>query len=220
MKTLVTLLLGLATAAVGHAQPLVLHEVGISNFGRDGRLTWTNRLCTIRPVYEVLWASSPTGPWARLALLTNQTFFATPNPATAGPGSRFYQVRWVDDAPWNLSYAYDEGLGLGCPAAVGSLSLTFWRFPQAGTGVFFETECSLFEEHPVGTKNLTGLWYAPDRLALLLESGPDYLVWLEGTVQRTSPTAPCAFTRYAGIVWAELFGVTGPIGTFEAVPAP
>jgi hypothetical protein len=213
MKAISLLLLSLVATTAGHGQ------LTVTGFDRDGQLAWTNHLCTTRPVYEVLMANSPTGTWAHLAFVTNQTSFTTTNPAPGGAAARFYRLRWADSAPLELNYEYDEGLGIGCPAAIGTLSIRFCDFPQAGTGVFHQTDCSLFEEHPEGTQQLTGVWYGVDELALVLERAFDYAVWLEGTMERSDTTSACAFTRYSGIVWMETFSGPGPIGTFVAMPA-
>lgn len=211
MKTVTSILLGVLALSTSHGQ------LTLTGFDRNGLLSWTNHLCTTRPVYEVLGAGSPTGTWAHVAFVTNQTSVLTALPAPNT--SRFYQLRWADDAPLQLNYEYDEGLGMECPAAIGTLSLTFHSFQQAGTGVFSLTACSLFDEHPEGTKQLLGVWYGVDQLAIFLETSPDNRVWLEGEIERSSPSGTCSFTRYSGIVWAETFTEVLPIGTFIATAA-
>ena len=209
MKATSSALLSLLAISASYGQ------LAVTRFDRAGQLTWTNHLCTTRPVYEVLMANSPTGTWAHVAFVTNQTSFITTNPATSGT-TRFYKLRWADSAPLELNYEYDEGFGMECPAAIGTLTVRFSDFPHAGTGAFQLTACSLFDEHPEGTKQLTGMWYGVDELALVLERAIDYAVWLEGTIERSDNTSACAFTRYSGIVWMDTIAGPGPIGTFVA----
>ena len=62
-------------AAIGYAQqPLPTFEQAlfISAFDRTGQITWTNYLCPNQPVYQLLSASSPSGPWESFAFVTNQ----------------------------------------------------------------------------------------------------------------------------------------------------
>src|SRR5258706_9144797 len=101
-------------------------------FEPQGRLVWTNLLCTTRPVYEAFSAPAPSGPWEHLAFVTNQTSLLVGNPADSGAPARFYKIKYVDDAPLRFDYAFDEGYGyvavegqltIGLPQEVATLDL-------------------------------------------------------------------------------------------------
>src|SRR5712691_9026183 len=80
----------------------------ITAFDRAGDLRWTNLLCTTEPVYEVLQAMSPSGPWSHLAFATNQTSLVVSNPSAPGSEARFFKLTWVHDPPLEFDYTFDE----------------------------------------------------------------------------------------------------------------
>jgi hypothetical protein len=124
MKTLGFILLGLLGVAAASAQ------VRITSFDYGGHLAWSNQLCTPRPVYEILWANSPTGSWQHLTFVTNQTSFATTNPWPAGASATFYKLAWVDDEPLSFNYTFFDD-GLDCPwSVVSCASPCFHRRPR------------------------------------------------------------------------------------------
>src|SRR5262245_18526371 len=97
-----------------------LPVVELTGFDSGGALSWTNRLCTTRPVYDVLRASVITGPWERIATVTDQTSI-TVDADLQGSGALFFWLAWADDDSLMLDYAFDEGYG--DTAVVGQLNV-------------------------------------------------------------------------------------------------
>src|SRR5260221_8777790 len=185
MKTLIVISLAVVLGmSLGNAQQSL---VSISAFNRTGYLAWTNRLCPNQPVYQVLRASSPTGPWEHFAFVTNQTTTLLPTPAASGAAAAFFQIAWVDAPPMEFDYVFDEGYGV--PAVIGRLSIVL--LPRAGAWQF-EDVGSIDGLHPTGVGQVRRvLWDAQDSLRVWL-TGPVDGAYLDGTLQRSDRAGRCA----------------------------
>ena len=217
----VAALLSLAGALPCFAQ---LPLVQITGFDPGGTLSWTNRLCTSQPVYEVLRASAIAGPWERIAMITNQTMFTPPHGVTQSSGVGFVRLAWTEDAPLLLDYAYDEGYGL--TAVQGRLSVSLSGQSDMGFWSCQETPLALDGLQPTGVGSLRGgaasvTLLGEHRVRLYLTTpGGEGAVYLEGTLQRGEVGGRCAYTGIVGTVNEVRFGSSENIGTFTAIRAP
>jgi hypothetical protein len=203
----------------------------ITGIGRDGVLAWTNRVCAPEALYEVQRASSPVGPWTRVALVTNASSFTVTNPSV---GAAFYQVVWSGGAPLVMDYAFDEGFGF--TSVTGRLSLTLYDDAVTGMGTwtFQRTPWAVSMRHPVGTSTRMGGGYSHgdvgggadgwDVFAAFYLRGTDEesgTVVLQGTLYRGEVGGRCVFTRMTGTVYEYIYHDTWePIGTFTATRVP
>jgi hypothetical protein len=220
MKKLLSLLLfSLLFPCPGPAQ----FGVNITGFDRDGRLTWDNCLCTTRPVYELLEANSPAGPWTHALYLTNQTALILTNLPTVSPASAFYQIVWAQDTPLVFDYAFFEAEFFPFfPAAVeGQLTITLPNLASAGTWNLDRTGAEIDDLHPVGSGSLTWALLSCDAFVLWLDRAPDAGTRLDGVLTRTPTSGGCAFTAYQGEVYQGTFsGEEIMIGYFIATSPP
>ena len=129
--------MAVALVALLAATTTSLAQLAVTSLDRNGTLSWSNRLCTSLPVYEVFYAGSLTGMWQHVAFVTNQTSFTLPD-FPGGAGAGFYKLAWVSHAPIEFEYVFDEGYGL--PAVLGRLSLVFTS--GGGLRAFQETDFS------------------------------------------------------------------------------
>ena len=214
MRTfLASLLIGLTATWASVAQ------VSITSIDRNGSVSWTNRLCTSLPVYEILQAPSLEGGWEHVAFVTNQNSFSIPNWPGVGGTAAFYRLAWVHHAPIVFDYVFDEGYGVA--AVVGRFNLTFNEVGRQGQWLFEPTDFFFDELHPVGAGQLRAQ-FSGDLLRLNLTPMIfDGGFYLEGRLQTTQDASGCVFTQYSGTAYEATFAGGGiEIGTFVAIPTP
>jgi hypothetical protein len=185
-------------------------------FEPQGRLVWTNLLCTTRPVYEAFSAPAPTGPWEHLAFVTNQTSLLVGDPAGNG-SSRFYRIKYIDDAPLRFDYAFDEGYGV--VAVEGQINISLPQ--ETASWDLVETDYVIDGSHPVG-RGIGPAYLNEDGTILwvFLTQAADDTFYLGGLLNRSGAPGHCSYSSYAGQVFWVNFGGTESIGTFLAMPAP
>ncbi len=204
-------LLGLLAAVSAPAQ-----FFKVTNFDRQGRLMWTNLLCTTSPVYSVLSATAPEGPWQPVASLTNQTAFTATNLPGSGTGAVFYQVVYLDDAPLAFDYTFDEGYGW--TSVEGQISINLAR--QMATWDFEDTGL-LFAPHPLGHgTGPVALSTEGDFMRVIFSQTMDEAVYLVGALERSGTPGQCTYTGYWGTAYWTDYSSTEPeaIGDFWATP--
>jgi hypothetical protein len=209
---LASLLIGLTATLASVAQ------VSITSIDGGGTITWTNRLCTSLPVYEILRADSLSGGWQHVAFVTNKNSFSLPNLPGAGGTAAFYRLAWVDHAPIVFDYVFDEGFGV--PAVVGRFNLTFHDVNRQGQWIFEPTDFFFDEVHPVGTGQLRAQ-FAGDLLhinltPMIFDGG----FYLEGRLETAQDSSGCVFTQYSGSAYENTFSGGNEIGTFIATRVP
>jgi hypothetical protein len=203
-------------AALFAAATASLAQLSITSLDRNGTLSWSNRLCTSLPVYEVLHAGSPTGSWEHVAFITNQTSFTLPD-FSGGAGAGYYKLAWVSHAPIEFDYVFDEGYGF--PAVIGRLSLAFTS--GSGLWAFEETDFVIDGLHPVGAAQVSRMQLSGNLLRVYLQPILDGGVFLEGTLQSTEDSSGCVYTSYFGMAYeADFSGGGTPIGTFIGTKIP
>jgi hypothetical protein len=210
MKTLVT-----SFAALFAAASTSLAQITIISLDRAGTLSWSNRLCTSLPVYDVLRASSPTGTWQHVAFVTNQTSFTIPN-FPGAEATAFLKLAWVSHAPIEFDYVFDEGYAL--PAVVGRLNLDF--IGGRGPWAFQETEFVIDGLHPT----VPARWSECNSSEIYSAS-----IWnqswmaacISKALSRGCKMRPGVSTPRTGTAYEADFGGGGTeIGTFVATKAP
>lgn len=210
------------------AQYALLEMTGID---RNGTLTWTNRVCAPEAIYEVQSASSPSGPWTGVALVTNTTSLTVTQSAVV---PAFYQAVWLGGAPLVMNYAFDEGFGF--TSVTGRLSLTLYDDATVGMGTwtFERTPLAIGSRHPLGTgtRMLGGYSHGDvgggadgwDVFAGFYLRGNDEevgTVVMQGTLYRGEVEGRCVFTRMTGTIYEYIFhNIWEPIGTFTAIRVP
>jgi hypothetical protein len=191
-------------------------QLVITELDRGGTLSWSNRLCTSLPVYEVLRASSPTGTWQHVTFVTNQTSFTLVD-LPADNESAFFKLAWVSHAPLEFDYVFDEGYSH--PAVIGRLSFEF--ISGGGLWAFHETEFVIDGLHPVGAGRVVRMQFFGDLLRVYLEPILDGGVYLEGALQSMPDASGCIYTSYTGKAYeADFSGGGAEIGTFIAAKVP
>jgi hypothetical protein len=205
-------LLGAASATFAQAQ--THPNLGISQLDRNGLISWTNSLCAVEPVYELLKASSPTGMWQHVSFVTNNGSLQLTNIVTAQTNMAFYKLRWVSEGSLAFNYEFDEGYGW--TAVMGVLRFGF-NLPQPGAWPWhFEDVGSLDGIHPTGDGAVTRMELTPQGRHRVWLIGPPEGVYLEGTLVK-SPN-DCSYTRYSGSVYLQGFAGPSLLGTFTAFP--
>ena len=203
--------LGLFAAAAVQAQVAPADFLRITGFDPRSSLTWTNALAPCRPVYEVWWANSVSGPWQHLEYVTNTNALALDQPPEGAGASVFYRLTWVSADPITFDYAYDEGYGV--TAVEGQLTL---QLPNMASWSLYDTGLMIEERHPLGTSSGPVVFAAPGgKLRVYLRRMMDDIVYLEGALE---PAGDCGYTRFSG----ELYSITfsgGPdaLGAFVAI---
>lgn len=223
MKTFVSLVLlvsGLAKWCV--AQPL-----RVNGLDRAGLLTWTNLICTMQPVYELLKTHSLTSAWSHLAFATNQTRFAVSNALDTATGAVFLRVAWVEGSPLVFDYAFTEHIepGFAFTTVTGRLEVAFTGSTN-GWHSFRPTECYEWgrRQHPIGDGPLPAgrRPYSGDGISaqvFLRGSGSEDSIYLDGVLEQLETGGHCGITGFSGIVWFVGFQTEG-IGTFTATRTP
>lgn len=214
MKTLSSFLLVLVGCLSAEGQ------VKITGIHRDGLVSWTNRCCTTQPVYELLSATSVTGTWQQVVLVTNQTFTAIHLPESAGAG--FYRVGWCADELLEFRYSFSNLVYYGgrpwwCNSVTGMVSLALWKGTLAWH--FAPTErCDRTGGHVLGT----GEW-----AIMYLTTNGEFqagtrMQYLQGWLESSNTTQGCIYKRSYGAVMQEGFAEDTAIGSFvaERLPVP
>lgn len=193
----------------------------LGGFDSSGAIRWTNDVATTRPVYEILRASTVTGPWTHFFYATNTSSTTITNALGTSPSAIFHKLAWINDTQTVFDYVFDEGFGQ--PAVIGQLYLTFVPGPNLGVW-FCGNVGSVNNRHPVGSAAFAGGSVTVTtnhfvRLNFTPIAG-DSGVFLEGFMQLGMTNGRPIYTSFAGTVFEN--GIVGPspIGTFTATRAP
>src|SRR5215213_6166107 len=114
-------------------------------------LQWTNDICVNEPVYEVLRAFSPLGPWESLFRVTNTDTALLTNSLGTMAGAVFHKLHWLSDTPSIFDYAMYDGFGFA--VVTGVLVLNF-SAESTNIGTWFCEETRL-REYDTGHPTVT-----------------------------------------------------------------
>lgn len=162
-------------------------RVSITSLDRAGTLQWNNRMLPAQPIYDVIQAGSPSGPWSHLAYVTNVSVFQLPSPPEQARDPAFFEVAWIGDSPLEFDYVFDEGYGV--PAVAGHIS--FPLLPQNGAAFgswSLDEVIAVDGFHPVGVGQMRRIQWLPD---------DGLRVWLTGPVEGVSWRVRCNAERVA-----------------------
>jgi hypothetical protein len=218
MKLKVSMLALLAVSAALVAQDYS-SPLRITQFDRSiSLLTWTNRVCANRPVYEMLRTTTVTGGWQHFFFVTNASSATLTNSQGTGIGGVFHKLRWAGDTPMVFSYQFDEGYGAG-PCVSGELRISLANLPAPGTWQCQENGLCFDGLHPTGNGNLGRGWVdwtaSPHRARFFFNGGPEG-TYLEGILQGAITNSQCVYTGMVGTVYESGFAGTTELGTFTA----